>query len=63
MQTRDKVEGLHNCQAPDHNTLRIMCPTLFDELHLLGLLRGKCFLLKAKDNTKPSVTTADCLLE
>ena len=71
MQTRDKVEGLHNCQAPtyayetkpDHNSLRTMCPTLFNELHLLGLLRDKCFLLKAKDNTKPSVTTADCLWE
>ena len=69
MQTRDKVEGLHNCQAPthqtrpDHNTLRTMCPTLFDELHLIGLLPDKCILLKAKDNTKPIVTTADCLRE
>ena len=69
MQTRNKVEDLHNCQAPthekrpDHNTLRTMCPILFDELHLLGLLPDKCILLKAQDNTKPIVTTADCLRE
>ena len=68
-QTGDKIEGLHNCEAPthetrpDHNTLRTMWATLLDELHLIGPLTEKCILWKAQDNTKPILTKADCLRE